>query len=136
VRLIERNERIRRISLLPAAVAALALCACGVDVTYKPTNSAPRAKQPRSGDAVQVLMSERPARPYLEVGVLEARQRSTFDGGDALELLKALREEAGRRGCEAIIVAGPSNKTVGAGSAGGVVVGTLKGYRAACIVFR
>jgi hypothetical protein len=136
VPLIERNERIRRIALPLAAVVAGALCGCGVDVTYKPTNSAPRAKQPRASDAVQVFMSERPARPHIEVGVLEARERSTFDSSDPLELLKALREEAGRRGCEAIVVAGSSDKIVGTGSSGSVGVATLKGYRAACIVFR
>jgi hypothetical protein len=119
-----------------AAAAALALCACGAKVTYTSMNSPPRPTQPRAADAVEVFMTQQPARPYVEVGMLEAQQQSTIGGGDALDLLKAMREEAGRQGCDGIIVTGSSDKVVGTGSSTGVLVGTLKGYRAVCIVFK
>jgi hypothetical protein len=117
------------------SAAAVALCACGVSVTYTQMNSPPRPMKPRAGAAVELFMTQRPARPFVEVGMLEARQESTAFS-DAFDLLTALRDEAGKRGCEAIIVTGESDKVVGAVSSTGAMAATLKGYRAVCIVFQ
>jgi hypothetical protein len=46
-----------------------------------------------------------------------------------------MREEAGRQGCEGLVVNGSNDAVIVGGGGGTVSGGTLKGYRATCIVY-
>lgn len=119
---------------------ALMLVGCGTSIEFIPLNSPPHAAQPRPGSAVEVFTSSRPGRPFAEVGLIESRQESGLSQDDASAIVTKMREEAGRRGCDGMIVLGPNDETVVSGStsrgSGSVSSTTLKGYRATCIMYR
>ncbi len=123
---------------------ALALVAfatgCGTSVTVVPTNSAADGGPPRPGHHVEVFATQLPDRPYREIALLEAQQASGLSVHDRADVMDELRERAGDLGCDAIVVLGANDQTVGRISStgnGGVFgsVQMLEGYRAACIVY-
>jgi hypothetical protein len=125
-----------RASAPVVTASLLLLTACGTRVDFIPTNAPPRPLQPRPAAAVEVYTSQQPARPYVELGLVEARQESTLSLDDSAAVVAELREEAGEIGCEGIIVLGANDSVAGQISNGSGLVQTLKGYRATCFQYR
>ena len=138
-------------SLALAAAAAVTLVACGTTTRYVSTNPPPRQMRPRPVETVQVFATSRPSSPYVEVGILQARQSSGFSSDKMPDIIKAMREEAAKKGCDGIIISGPNDKTVGSESDSATTVTnknrsttsyshsssteTLEGYWGACIMY-
>ena len=116
----------------------LALSGCGIDVQYIPMNSPPHAMTPRPASQVEMFAGSRPKRPFVEVGAIEVQQEK-YNNASAEEIVAALRDQAGERGCDGILLIGANDATDVSGSAdrngGWVSSKTLKGYRATCIVY-
>jgi hypothetical protein len=108
------------------------------------TRPEPRPMSPRPAETVEVFLSERPGRPFTEIGfveVQEARGSSTSS-----ELLAELRARAGQEGCHALVFLG-DNDAVGGTSLRSSVDGdattdatstpgvTHHGFRGTCIVY-
>lgn len=78
-------------------LAAVALAGCGPEVSFTPLNPSPRPFAPRDPMSVEVYTTALPQRPYVEVAALSAK------GGHANEHVGAMRDEAGKLGCDAIV---------------------------------
>lgn len=120
-------------------LASVLLCSCGTTIRYAETNAPPRAMVPRPASAVAVSTSGVPTRPYVEVGILSARQSSQYSTSDMQNVIDAMRKRAGQIGCDALVVTGSDNVTHGSYSGsqgtGSGNVYTLEGVKAACIVW-
>jgi hypothetical protein len=72
-------------------------------VNFARVNPPPVAMSQRPPEEVAVYSSGPPCRPHLDVGVIEAK--SLTAGWQRLESLMAMaRKEAGRRGCDALVL--------------------------------
>ena len=87
-------------ALLPSMALALAAAGCAgspllvMEITHEPT----RAMTPR---VAELFVAGPPQRPYVEVGVI------TVAGGswaNARQLLKAMVDAAGTRGCDGVVI--------------------------------
>lgn len=130
--------------LLLLASSLLFTAACGTKVAYIPTNAPAHAPVARAPEAVDVYTVDTPARPFREIGLLEAQKASGFSFHERPEIFAALRKEAARRGCDGVILLGTNDKVDGWSSVsttpdGGAELShhteTLEGYRATCIVY-
>jgi hypothetical protein len=126
-----RTDALRRWVL----VGGLASAACGTSIQFAPTNSPPGPMNPRPAETVQVFTSGIPKRPFVEVGVLQARQQSEWSLDGMTAIIPKLRKKAGKIGCDAVVITGSASSVVGHSADGTGHVATLEGYRAACIVF-
>ncbi len=116
--------------------ALIILSGCGSRITYLPTNTAPRALEARPAEQVEIFTASRPERGYVEVGIIESQQESMYSSSAPEAVFQALREEAGKRGCDGLIVLG-SNDAVGAVMLQqGAFPYTLRGYRGTCVVWK
>jgi hypothetical protein len=116
-----------------ASIACCGLVGCGTRVDYTPLRAVQMSQ--RSPAQVEVFLEQRPTRPYVEAGLLEARQESTMSLDGQSAILEELRAEAAEIGCDGIIFRGSANETVGhVGERSGYVT-ELKGYSAVCIVY-
>ncbi|MEL6760754.1 MAG: hypothetical protein AAFP04_10165 [Myxococcota bacterium] len=113
-------------------VALGLLIACGAKTRFSPLNASPKEMQPRSPETVEIFSSKSPERDFVEVGMISARQSSSFSSEDAV--LPALREEAANRGCDGLILGGSDDEVVGDGLSNTVT--TLKGLTGTCIVYK
>ena len=119
--------------------AVLLLTACGTTTRFAPTNPSPRPLVARPATSVTVFATGLPDRPFVEVGILQARQSSELSVDDMPEIIAEMRAEAGRRGCDGLVINGTSDTT----STTTTVVpdavtsssSTLEGFWGACIVF-
>jgi len=128
-------------------VPFLVLAACGTTTEFARTNPSFGGARPRQPAAVDLYTASPPARPFVEIGIIEARQASelSLDGMDGI--IAELRNRAAQEGCDGVILTGDANAVVGgsfvSGSvsngngffSGGGNVKTLKGYRGTCIVY-
>ena len=112
-----------------------ALVGCGTRVDYTPLRAPTGAMTPRSPAEVEVFLTQKPSRPYVEVGLLEARQESTMSLDGQSGIIAELREEAAEIGCDGLIVTGDADEVTGHADKQGGYVTELKGYRAVCIVW-
>jgi hypothetical protein len=121
--------------------------ACGTTTEFARTNPNFAGMASRPPGAVDVYTAAPPPRPFVEVGIIEARQSSEYslDGMDAI--IAELRNRAAHEGCDGVILTGDANSVVGSSFVTGSVthgtgsllgsgsVKTLKGYRGTCIVY-
>ncbi len=120
---------------MPAAL--LALAACGTTTRFATLNQPPHPLTPRPAEAVVLFSSALPAQPYVEIGIVQGKQESDVSLDELPEILAAMRVEAGRRGCEGLILNGPNN------APGARVLGPfeganrtiVEGFWATCIAF-
>ena len=126
------RARLFAVSLLLSSSSVLA--GCGTRVDYTPLRAG-GAMRPRPASQVEVFLTQKPPRPYVEVGLLEARQESTLSLDGQSGIIEELREEAAEIGCDGLIVTGGANETTGHADQHGGYVTELKGYRAVCIVW-
>ena len=88
-------------STLLAASCLLAACAT-VDTTR--LAESPRPMHPRPAFTVEVYETNRPERPYVEVAVISAQEGELAATGRRDAALDQALEQAGRMGCDGIIV--------------------------------
>jgi len=86
----------------------------------------------RRPDQVQLYASGPPKRSYVEVGMLQG-QGGEYDSPS--QVLELMRKEAGRLGCEALIVIGADDSVEGHSNKYFGSTTTYKGFHAVCIVF-
>lgn len=112
-------------------------CACGTSLTFARTQTSPHKLQPRAAEQVQVFMVDRPTRPYVEIGMVEAlNEYQTYNEDRAMSrLIKNMREYAGELGCDALVILGGNDSTVSPLGAFGNSPGRYKGYRGSCLVY-
>ncbi len=93
-------------TLLALALAVLALAACAP----LPTDVRPVAGAPSLGPAGAVpdVLYERPSRPFVEIGVVDAQG---VPGMTSAQLLARVREQARQIGADAVIVEDASRRT-------------------------
>ena len=84
-------------SFLVAGAACALLAACGPKVSVTPLNPSPRPFTARHPMSVEIYTTGLPQRPYVEVAALSAK------GGNAEEHVPAMRDEAGKMGCDALV---------------------------------
>jgi len=124
--------------LLIASLLALTP-ACGTTTRWVATNPSPRPLVPRHPSTVEVWTTGIPNRAYTEVGIITARQSSEFSVDEMPQIIKELRAEAARIGCDAISIQGKDDKVVGGSSftrgSGSGWTDTLEGYWGACLVY-
>jgi hypothetical protein len=120
-----------RIALLALVLAA----ACGTTTRFTPTNPSPHAMQPKPAEAVHVYTSGPPQIAYVEVGIIQSRQSSEFSTHEMPEVIQKMRTEAGRIGCDGVIINGPNNETRNSLWLEDNDVHTLEGFWGACIVY-
>ena len=103
-------------------------------------NPLPHAVKTKNPDDVTVFVSNSPSKEYVEVGLIEAQQQSAYSNDDKPAIIRQMREEAGRQGCDGLVVVGANDETRVSGSSyrgtGRVSSVTLHGYRATCIVYQ
>jgi hypothetical protein len=122
-----------------ALIATLAV-GCGVSVEYVPLNTPPHAMKPRPPGSVDVYASNRPERPFVEVGMIEAQQESAYSQAPPEQIVAEMRGRAGELGCDGLMLTGGNDAVVGGGSvangSGSSWARTLKGYRGTCIMYK
>jgi hypothetical protein len=119
--------------LVVLASLALALAACGPTVRSQPLNPSPYPLTARPAMAVQVYTTALPEFPYIEVAAL------TAEGGHADEHYGALRDYAGRLGCDALVFTATPRQASSTGIVWGKGVAsssTNTGSSATCVVWR
>ncbi len=120
-------------------LAVLLLTACGTTTRFAATNPSPRPLASRPAESVTVFATGLPDRPFVEVGLIQARQSSEFSVGEMPEIIAEMRAEAGRRGCDGLVINGASDKTSSSTTVSrhGMMSSseTLEGFWGACIVF-
>ncbi len=94
---------------------------------------------PRPAQTVMVFSTSLPERPYVEVGVLQARQSSGFSLDEMPDIIAEMRAEAGRLGCDGLVVNGASDTSSTAMTASrhdlSTSSTTLEGFWGTCIAF-
>jgi hypothetical protein len=67
--------------------------------------------------------------------MLEAQQESAYSLDAKEDVLRKLRERAAAVGCDAVVLSGDHNSAGHVYTLDGGMTTTLKGYRAACVVY-
>jgi hypothetical protein len=131
------------------AAGWVAVAGCGTTINYVPLNNSPRPMAPRPPQSVEMFTTGRPDRPFVEVAAIEAQQQP--NSIDTVDVIYAkMRDTAARVGCDGLVIVSASDtpvtsmQTYTIGGAPGMAPTTgmmfnsrtLKGYRAACIMFR
>ncbi|HTJ43671.1 MAG TPA: hypothetical protein VL463_16310 [Kofleriaceae bacterium] len=115
-------------SLLPVILLA---AACGTTTRFIATNPSPRPMAPRAPESVALFTTGHPNVPYVEVGIIQGRQSSSLSFDEMPGIIAAIREDAAKAGCDAIIINGASDKVVGDRSG----TDTLEGFWGACVMY-
>jgi hypothetical protein len=111
----------------------LPIAGCGTRIAYMPLNPSPRALQGRDPTQVELFTTSKPEKPYVEIGMIEAQQETMYSVASTQDVFASLRAEAGRRGCDGLIIMGSKDSTTGVYKG---ATKTLEGYRGTCIVYR
>lgn len=114
------------LSLLLVTVAA-----CGTTIRSVPLNPSPRPMYPRPAAEVQVFSTALPHHPYVEVATVQGRQASRYSLHRLPDVIQSMREEAGRYGCDGLVLQGYSD---GVDESDGLLQ-RLEGMIGTCIVF-
>jgi hypothetical protein len=115
-------------SLLPMV---LLVAACGTTTRFIATNPSPRPLAARPAASVAVFTTGHPEIPYVEVGIIQGRQSSAYSFDEMPDIIATMRQDAGRAGCDALILNGASDKVVGDRHQ----TATLEGFWGACVVY-
>jgi hypothetical protein len=81
----------------------LVVSGCGTFVTEIRLNPSPRPLAARAPESVEILASSGPARPHVDVALVEVWQNY---GGGIEAVVQSLREWAGAKGCDAVFIMG------------------------------
>jgi len=125
-----------RSTLFLAVLSGSLLGGCGTFVDFTPINDPPHALRPRSAGMVEVLSSGAPARPHVDVAIVEAEQtRGLNEQGTGL-MIRRMREQAAALGCDAIVLGGVTDHQGAKPGSGWALVdpGSTK-RQATCVVY-
>jgi hypothetical protein len=106
---------------------------CGTALGYIPTHPAPRRVYVHGPEQVELFMAARPTRPYVEVGMIESQQEQ-YSQDTSGEVLEKMREFAGQKGCDGLVIFTGNDAEIGPQQVGGASR-QLVGYRGSCIVY-
>jgi hypothetical protein len=126
------------IRYLLALPVLLALVGCGTAIRTTAINAPPRPMAPRPPDSVELFTSGAPDRPHVDVAFIETEEQSSLSVSDTPEMLRALREEGGRMGCDAVVLGGASSRDPGVRDAETWILEDSKGrkgFYGTCIVY-
>jgi hypothetical protein len=102
-----------------ALILSLFITGCAIAVSYSPMNPLPHSSAPRQAALVELHSVAPNDRPFVDVGVLEA---INLPGASKEEVEQRLRIEAGKIGCDALVLRGYRGNTAT--------------YDATCIVYK
>jgi hypothetical protein len=111
------------------------LWGCGTQTQYMTARTSPKPLSAKPSQAVELFLNRQPTEQYVELGFIQGRQASGFSRDEMPEIITEMRSEAGKRGCEGLIISGKSDKIQGGGSQGNSATTTLEGFIGSCIVF-
>ncbi len=114
-------------------ISAWLVTGCGLAFQRIPLAASTKPLVPRSASAVDLYVSGRPTVPTRDLALLTVEEESVYAASSEAEALARLREEAGRMGCDGLVVLGPSGG-VGSGL-DGKHARALRGFRGACIEY-
>jgi hypothetical protein len=90
-----------------AAVATVLLAiGCGTSVSETYINDPPATMAPRGRSSVRIYASGPPARPHMDVAILEAVQSHGLNEQGTNILIDSVRSRAARLGCDGVVVGG------------------------------
>lgn len=121
-----------------ALLATILAAGCGTSIHATTLNPSPVPMAPRPAAAVELYTSGAPARPHVDVMLLEAEESSSFSLDKTAEMLGKLRERAGAMGCDAIVIGGMSSRDPGMRDTESWLVDHPKGRKGVfgtCIVY-
>jgi hypothetical protein len=104
-----RQGPLRRCALLKLLSWVGVCWGCGTFVTATTINPAPRPLVPRTPDSVQVLASNPPLEPHVDVALLEVDQSEGLNRQGMDYMIQRLREKAAELGCDAVYVKNTSS---------------------------
>jgi hypothetical protein len=106
------------------ATTLFAFTACGVSVAETPINQPPAPMTARPSTSVELFTSGPPARPHVDVAMLQADPQSGLANDSTDNLISTLRERAGSMGCDGLVVTQVNNQLVKNGGERQTVNGT------------
>jgi hypothetical protein len=129
--LVLRGRMTRFRLLVLGTVAA----GCGTYATAYPLNEPPRPLAAREPGSVEVYSSGPPARPHVDVALLEVKQYDRFDGGTP-EILANLVMKAAEMGCDGVVIGGQRERDgAPTGSSWALIDPGDRTMHATCIVY-
>ena len=124
-------------SLKSLALISLLLTGCGTTMMITKLNNSPRPLEQRTPESVYIFMTGKPEKPYIEISLITSQQASEFSNDNTPQIIQKMRLEAAKQGCDALIISGPNDATVGSTNSRGTgSVTTLTGFHGACIVYK
>jgi hypothetical protein len=84
----------------------LGLSGCGAWI-YSPLNGPPNPVHATSPQAIEIFTTQRPSKPFVEVGQFAVPTGAVPDEG----WMKKLREQAGEKGCDALVMTSAAQQT-------------------------
>ena len=95
--------------LCVGVAAAFSVAGCGTWVDATPLNAPPHALSPRAPESVEIYASGAPSRPHVDVALLRADQVNRSNA-DMATMMRKLRVQAAKMGCDAIVVSGATEQ--------------------------
>jgi len=123
---------------LASFVAFIGIAGCGTSTRTTLVNPAPHAMAPRPPATVEIFTSGAPARPHVDVAVIEAEESSGLSLADTSDMLAALRERGAKMGCDGVVLGGASSRDPGVKDVETWLVENpkgRKGFYGTCIVY-
>jgi hypothetical protein len=127
----QRQSRVRRCALLARWLPSACLFGCSTFVTATPLHPPPRPLVPRDPASVQVLASDAPAEPHVDVALLEVEQQDGLNRQGSDYMIQRLREKAAELGCDAVFLESASEHD----GHDAYLDPDARGMLASCIVF-
>ena len=95
-----------RATLLLVVLSGALVGGCGTFVDFTPINDPPHPLRARSAASVEVLSSGAPARPHVDVALVEVEQTHSLNEQGTGLMIQRMREQAAAIGCDAIVLNG------------------------------
>lgn len=121
--------------LISITLGLLVSSGCGTSHRFVQVAAPPHQLLTRSPSQVAVFRSDRPKRPYREIGIIESQQESRFSEDNAQAIIDKMRTYAGMRGCDALVILASHDATGVSASSSNTSSKTDLGYRGACLVY-
>ncbi len=120
------------------ALMFIALAACGTSITRTDLNPPPRPLAARPASSVEVFTSGAPARPHVDVALLEAEEASGWSTASTGDMIGSLRARAASMGCDAVVISGATSRDPGIADKESLFVEHPRGRKglfATCVVY-
>ena len=95
-----------RLLFLELIVSASAVAGCGTYVNYTPLDHPMEGYSARPSRTVEIYASGPPARPHTDIAIIEAEQTHSFNEQSTQLMIRSMREQAAKIGCDAIVLGG------------------------------